>query len=58
MRRSLAAVDRWDVLTLCGAGLLAGGVWAQWGAPWACMLSGGMMLGTVAIHAWRAGGAR
>lgn len=42
----------WDVLTLVGAGLLGGGVWALWGAPWACILWGGMLLSLCGLRAW------
>jgi hypothetical protein len=45
--------DRWDVVSLLGASLAGGGIWAQWSAPWACMFWGGMLLGLAAVHAQR-----
>lgn len=44
-------IDRWDLLTAAGAALLGGGVWAQWGAPWACMLWGGLLIALAGFHA-------
>jgi hypothetical protein len=46
----LKSIDRWDGLTAAGAGLLGGGVWAQWGATWACMLWGLTLLVVALIH--------
>ena len=43
--------DRWTVVELLGAGLLGGGVWAQWGPQWACMLWGLLLLGVAALRA-------
>jgi hypothetical protein len=43
--------DRWTVVELVGAALLVGGVWAQWGAPWACMLLGALLLIVAGIAA-------
>jgi len=45
--------DRWDIVSLLGSGLAGGGIWAQWGPPWACMFWGGVLLGLAAVHAWR-----
>ena len=47
----LKNIDRWDGLTTTGAGLLGGGVWAQWGAPWACMLWGALLITLALVHA-------
>ncbi len=46
--------DRWDTIVAAGAGLLGGGIWAQWGATWACMLWGVLLLGMATLHAVRA----
>ena len=46
----LKSIDRWDWLTAAGAGLLGGGVWAQWGAPWACMLWGLLLILVALLH--------
>jgi hypothetical protein len=43
--------DRWTVVELAGAGLLGGGVWAQWGPSWACMLWGGLLLAVAMVAA-------
>ncbi len=60
MRQKLDAVaarlraltpDRWTVVEAAGAGLLGGGVWAQWGAPWACMLWGSLLLTVAGLAA-------
>jgi len=37
-------VDQWIVIEFVGASLLGGGVWAQWGAQWACILWGVLLL--------------
>ena len=50
MKRLLAQIDRWTLVELAGAGLLGGGVWAEWGAPWACMFWGGLLLAVVALR--------
>ena len=47
--------DRWDIVSLMGAGLAGGGICAQWGATWACMFWGVLLLGLAAVHAWRSG---
>jgi hypothetical protein len=44
-------IDRWDGLTAAGAALLGGGVWAQWGAAWASMLWGLLLIGLALLHA-------
>ena len=46
-------LDRWDLITLSGASLLGGGVWALSGPAWACMLWGGLLLTVAALHATR-----
>ena len=43
--------DRWTVVELTGAGLLGGGVWAQWGASWACIVWGALLLIVATIAA-------
>jgi hypothetical protein len=48
---SLKIMDRWDGLTAAGAALLGGGVWAQWGATWACMLWGSLLIVLALLHA-------
>lgn len=45
--------DIWDGMTLAGAALLGGGVWAHWGPSWASMLWGALLLGVAALHAHR-----
>jgi hypothetical protein len=50
-----ADVDRWDVFSVAGAGLLGGGVWREWGPAWACMLWGALLLSLAGLHAARAG---
>ncbi len=50
MKRLLAQIDRWTLVELAGAGLLGGGVWAEWGAPQACMLWGVLLLAVVALR--------
>ena len=47
-------IDRWDALSIVGAGLLGGGVWGHWGPALACMLWGGLLLAVAAMHAIRA----
>ena len=45
--------DAWDAIAVAGAALAGGGVWGLWGAPWACILWGTLLLGVAAIHAYR-----
>jgi len=45
------SIDRWDGLTAAGAALLGGGVWAQWGPAWACMLWGSLLIVLALVHA-------
>ena len=49
--KMLAQLDRWTVVELLGAALLGGGIWAQWGSPWACMLWGVLLLGAAVLRA-------
>jgi len=57
MRRLMALLpDAWTVLEVFSAGLLAGGVWAQWGWSWACMLVGAGGLALSQVRAFRSGG--
>lgn len=51
LARARKHVDVWLLVELAGAGLLGGGVWAKWGAPWACMLWGLLLLGLAALQA-------
>jgi hypothetical protein len=44
------AAQRFDLLALAGAGSLGGGVWAQWGQPWAWMLWGVLALAVFVNH--------
>lgn len=44
-------IDRWDGLTAAGAALLGGGIWAQWGAAWAFMLWGSLLIVLALLHA-------
>ncbi len=46
-----AKVERWTLAELLGAGLLGGGVWAEWGPSWAFMLWGGLLLALVTLRA-------
>lgn len=48
-------IDRWILVEVAGAGLLGGGVWAQWGAPWALMLWGALLLAVASLRAVRVG---
>lgn len=50
--RQLARIDRWTALEVASAALLAGGIWAQWGAPWAAMALGGLGLAVASLRAW------
>lgn len=43
--------DRWTAVEVIGAVLLAGGLWAQWGAPWAAIMIGALLLCLSAIRA-------
>lgn len=47
-------IDRWDVITIAGAALLGGGVWAEWGPARASMLWGAILLTVATVHAARA----
>lgn len=51
-------LDAWLLVEVAGAALLGGGVWAQWGAPWACMLWGALLLALAAVQAALAAGRR
>ncbi len=51
--RFTPAVDKWDVVELAGAALLGGGIWAEWGPEWACMVWGGLLLGQAQLRAVR-----
>ena len=55
MPRKLLALmpEPWSVVELAGAALLGGGVWSVWGAPWACMLWGALLLVLAAARAWQ-----
>lgn len=44
-------LDRWDVMTLTGAGLVGGGVWGMSGPAQACIVWGVMMLALPTLHA-------
>ena len=44
-------VDRWIVVEFVGVSFLGVGVWAQWGAQWACMLWGVLFIGVSFLHA-------
>ena len=46
-------VDRWDVVELVGAALIGGGVWAEWGPQWACILWGALLLGMALLRGVR-----
>jgi hypothetical protein len=59
MKNALGRIDPWNVVEVVGAALLGGGVWAEWGPQWACMLWGSLLLmastvRAVAIRASRA----
>jgi len=45
--------DAWDGIAIAGVALTGGGVWSMWGAPWACILWGILLLGVAAVHASR-----
>lgn len=48
-------MDRWDAMTLLGAGLAGAGVWGRFGWAWACILEGVLLLAIVAVHAHKGG---
>jgi len=47
-----ALPDRWNAMALVAMSALGGGVWGQWGAPWAFMLWGVLLLVPYVVHAW------
>ena len=44
--------DRWDAIALAGAGLTGGGIWGLWGAPWACIFWGALLLVLAGLRTW------
>lgn len=51
MRRMFAAVNLWDCIATAGAALLGGGIWSLWGAPWASIFWGALLLAMATLHA-------
>ena len=45
-------IDIWDAIALAGAGLVGGGVWSMWGAPWACIFWGVLLLSVAGVRTW------